>query len=73
MLRTRQRTLETGCSYKGVGIHTGQEVTVSFKPAPPDHGVVFVRVDLPGAPEVPASIKHVALSNDNPRRSLATV
>ena len=69
MLRTQQRTLRSGCSYRGVGIHTGQEVTVSFKPAPPDHGVVFVRVDLPGAPEIPASIKHVALSGGNLRRT----
>ena len=69
MLRTRQRTLKSSCSYMGIGIHSGQQVTVSFKPAPPDHGVVFVRVDLPGAPEVPASIEYVALSNDNPRRT----
>jgi len=69
MLRTRQRTLEGGCSYKGIGIHTGQQVTVSFKPAPPDHGIVFVRIDLPDAPKVPASIDHVALSDDNTRRT----
>ncbi len=69
MLRTRQRTLKGGCSYKGIGIHTGQQVTVSFKPAPPDHGIAFVRVDLPDAPRVPASIDHVALSDDNTRRT----
>jgi len=69
MPRTRQRTLKGGCSYKGIGIHTGQRVTVSFKPAPPDHGIVFVRVDLPDAPRVPASIDHVALSDDNTRRT----
>ena len=69
MLRTQQRTLKGDCSYTGIGIHTGQQVTVSFKPAPPDHGIVFVRTDLPNAPEVPASIKHVAPSSDNPRRT----
>ncbi|MFH1865807.1 MAG: bifunctional UDP-3-O-[3-hydroxymyristoyl] N-acetylglucosamine deacetylase/3-hydroxyacyl-ACP dehydratase [Candidatus Eisenbacteria bacterium] len=69
MLRTQQRTLKRGCSYTGIGIHTGQQVTVSFEPAPPDHGIVFVRTDLPGAPEVPASIKYVAPSSDNPRRT----
>jgi UDP-3-O-[3-hydroxymyristoyl] N-acetylglucosamine deacetylase/3-hydroxyacyl-[acyl-carrier-protein] dehydratase len=69
MLRTAQRTLESECSYKGIGIHGGQEVTVRFKPAPPDHGIVFVRVDLPGSPVVPASIRHAALSSEYPRRT----
>jgi UDP-3-O-[3-hydroxymyristoyl] N-acetylglucosamine deacetylase/3-hydroxyacyl-[acyl-carrier-protein] dehydratase len=67
MLRTQQRTLKGGCSYTGIGIHTGQQVTVSFKPAPVDHGIVFVRTDLPDSPAIPASIKHVALKSDNPR------
>lgn len=70
MLRTRQRTLQEECSYKGVGIHTGQQVTVRFRPAPTDHGIVFVRVDVPGAPPVPASIEHVVQSSDNPRRTV---
>jgi UDP-3-O-[3-hydroxymyristoyl] N-acetylglucosamine deacetylase/3-hydroxyacyl-[acyl-carrier-protein] dehydratase len=69
MLRTKQRTLKSGCSYTGIGIHTGQQVTVSFKPAEPDHGIVFVRTDLPDSPKVPASIKHVSLSSDSPRRT----
>ncbi len=69
MLRTQQRTLKRGCSYTGIGIHTGQQVTVSFGPAPPDHGIVFVRTDLPDSPEVPASIRYVAASSDNPRRT----
>jgi UDP-3-O-[3-hydroxymyristoyl] N-acetylglucosamine deacetylase/3-hydroxyacyl-[acyl-carrier-protein] dehydratase len=69
MLRTRQRTLKGQCSYKGIGIHTGQQVTVTFKPAPEDHGIVFARVDVPGSPVVPASIKHVVQSSDNPRRT----
>ncbi|MBN2564837.1 MAG: UDP-3-O-acyl-N-acetylglucosamine deacetylase, partial [Candidatus Eisenbacteria bacterium] len=62
MLRTRQRTLRKECSYKGIGIHTGQQVTVRFKPAPTDHGIVFIRVDIPDAPSVPASIKYVLQS-----------
>jgi UDP-3-O-[3-hydroxymyristoyl] N-acetylglucosamine deacetylase/3-hydroxyacyl-[acyl-carrier-protein] dehydratase len=69
MARTRQRTVRTECSYKGIGIHTGQEVTVRFKPAPPDSGVVFVRVDLPNAPPIPASIGHVVMSEDYTRRT----
>jgi len=69
MLRTSQRTLKSECSYKGIGIHGGQEVTVRFRPAPADHGIVFVRVDLPDSPVVPASIKHADLSSDYPRRT----
>ena len=69
MSRTSQRTLRSECSYKGIGIHTGQQVTVRFRPAPVDHGIVFVRVDAPGSPAVPASIKHVLQSTDNPRRT----
>jgi UDP-3-O-[3-hydroxymyristoyl] N-acetylglucosamine deacetylase / 3-hydroxyacyl-[acyl-carrier-protein] dehydratase len=70
MLRTRQRTLSKECSYRGVGIHTGQQVTVRFRPAPADHGISFVRVDIPGAPSVPASIKYVLQDSDNPRRTV---
>lgn len=69
MPRTCQRTLKRECSYRGVGIHTGQEGTVTFKPSPAGTGVVFVRTDLPGAPAIPASIKHVVPSDDKPRRT----
>ena len=69
MSRTRQRTLKGQRSYTGVGIHTGQQVTVTFKPAPVDHGIVFVRVDLPDSPTVPAAIRHVVPSSDYARRT----
>jgi UDP-3-O-[3-hydroxymyristoyl] N-acetylglucosamine deacetylase/3-hydroxyacyl-[acyl-carrier-protein] dehydratase len=69
MVRSRQRTVRSECSYKGIGIHTGREVTVRFKPAPPDSGVVFVRVDLPDGPPIPASIRHVVMSEVYPRRT----
>ena len=39
---------------KGCGIHSGVEATVSFLPAPPDTGIVFIRTDLPGCPKIPA-------------------
>jgi UDP-3-O-[3-hydroxymyristoyl] N-acetylglucosamine deacetylase/3-hydroxyacyl-[acyl-carrier-protein] dehydratase len=68
-VRTLQRTLANKCSYTGIGIHTGRQVTVSFRPAPADSGIVFVRVDLPDAPEIPASISHVVRSSDYSRRT----
>jgi len=69
MARNRQRTLRKECSYEGVGIHTGQRTRVTFKPAEPETGVLFVRADLPGAPSVPASIDQVLTSEETPRRT----
>ena len=51
-----QYTLQRNARISGTGLHTGQPVVVSILPAPPDSGIVFRRVDLPGAPEVPADI-----------------
>jgi UDP-3-O-[3-hydroxymyristoyl] N-acetylglucosamine deacetylase len=50
----RQRTLKSLVSATGVGLHTGQKVRMSLRPAQPDTGVVFRRLDLPSAAEVPA-------------------
>ncbi len=47
-----QRTLAREVSFEGVGLHTGQQGTVTFKPAPPNSGVCFVRLDLPNHPRV---------------------
>jgi UDP-3-O-acyl N-acetylglucosamine deacetylase len=50
----KQKTLSRPVSFKGIGLHTGSKSTVTFKPAPADHGVVFVRTDLPGRPAMAA-------------------
>jgi UDP-3-O-[3-hydroxymyristoyl] N-acetylglucosamine deacetylase/3-hydroxyacyl-[acyl-carrier-protein] dehydratase len=55
----KQRTLAREVSLKGNGLHTGDAVTLTLKPAPVDHGVVFKRTDLHGGPELPARIDHV--------------
>ena len=55
----RQRTIKKPATVSGVGLHTGNQTTVTFKPAPIGHGIVFVRMDLPDAPEIPADIDHV--------------
>lgn len=49
-----QTTIESPISVSGKGLHTGQQVTVTFEPAPADYGVQFVRADLPGEPVVKA-------------------
>jgi UDP-3-O-[3-hydroxymyristoyl] N-acetylglucosamine deacetylase/3-hydroxyacyl-[acyl-carrier-protein] dehydratase len=55
----KQRTLKRRISLSGIGLHTGNTCQMTFKPAPPDHGIRFVRTDLPDKPWVIADIDHV--------------
>ena len=50
----RQRTLKSLVSAAGVGLHTGQKVRITLRPAPPDTGVVFRRIDLASPVDIPA-------------------
>lgn len=54
-----QRSLKKEVAFSGVGIHTGKEVSIRFCPAPPDSGIFFQRIDLPGKPLIPAAIEYV--------------
>jgi UDP-3-O-[3-hydroxymyristoyl] N-acetylglucosamine deacetylase/3-hydroxyacyl-[acyl-carrier-protein] dehydratase len=56
---TMQHTITREVTLKGVGLHTGKEVTLKFIPAPEDHGYVFQRIDLPESPLVPADAQYV--------------
>jgi UDP-3-O-[3-hydroxymyristoyl] N-acetylglucosamine deacetylase/3-hydroxyacyl-[acyl-carrier-protein] dehydratase len=49
-----QRTIAAPASVSGIGLHSGEHCDVTFKPAPPDSGIVFARVDLEGAPQLRA-------------------
>jgi UDP-3-O-[3-hydroxymyristoyl] N-acetylglucosamine deacetylase len=64
---THQRTLakETSCS--GIGLHSGKTVNLTLKPAPVNHGIKFIRKDLPDNPIIPARFNRVVDT------SLATV
>src|SRR5512133_1368204 len=55
----KQRTLAKEISLTGKGLHTGNNVTITFKPAPVNHGYKFCRVDLPGKPLIDALAEHV--------------
>src|SRR5690554_973066 len=55
----KQRTIGKEVSLTGVGLHTGKEVTITFKPAPENHGYSFVRIDLEGHPEIEADANFV--------------
>jgi UDP-3-O-[3-hydroxymyristoyl] N-acetylglucosamine deacetylase len=50
----KQRTLKTLIKASGVGLHTGQKVRMSLRPAPPDTGIVFRRIDLASPVDIPA-------------------
>jgi UDP-3-O-[3-hydroxymyristoyl] N-acetylglucosamine deacetylase len=50
----RQRSLKSSVSASGVGLHTGQKVRLTLRPAPPETGVVFRRIDLASPVDIPA-------------------
>lgn len=54
-----QTTIGKEVSLTGVGLHTGKEVTLTFKPAPVDYGYRFIRADLEGKPEIEANANFV--------------
>ena len=53
-----QRTLRRTISCAGIGLHSGNKVTLSLKPAPADYGIRFKRTDLGGL-EIPATVLHL--------------
>ncbi|PRZ19848.1 3-hydroxyacyl-[acyl-carrier-protein] dehydratase /UDP-3-O-[3-hydroxymyristoyl] N-acetylglucosamine deacetylase [Flavobacterium granuli] len=55
----KQKTIKTEISLTGVGLHTGKEVKMTFKPAPVNNGFTFVRVDLEGQPVIEADANYV--------------
>lgn len=59
MTMVKQKTIKNEISLTGVGLHTGKEVTMTFKPAPVNSGFSFVRVDLEGHPVIEADANYV--------------
>jgi UDP-3-O-[3-hydroxymyristoyl] N-acetylglucosamine deacetylase/3-hydroxyacyl-[acyl-carrier-protein] dehydratase len=58
-MNLKQTTIKAPVTVKGVGLHTGKEVTMTFKPAPENHGFKFQRIDLPGSPIIDADVDNV--------------
>ncbi len=54
-----QRTITKPVSMSGIGLHTGTSCTMTFKPAPINYGIKFIRVDLGGLPEIHAIADNV--------------
>lgn len=74
----RQRTLKKVIRASGVGLHTGEKVLMTLRPAAPDTGVVFRRVDLASPVDIPVSAELVGDTRlcstlDNGQTSVATV
>lgn len=55
----KQCTIKKAVSVSGVGLHTGKEVTLTFQPAPINHGYKFKRTDLEGQPVINADVNRV--------------
>ena len=55
----KQKTIKSEVSLTGVGLHTGKDVTLVFKPAPENYGLCFKRIDLEGNPVIEADANYV--------------
>jgi len=51
-LKRNQKTIKKAAEFEGVGLHSGEHVRMRFKPAGPDEGITFIRVDLPKRPRI---------------------
>ena len=59
MMSKKQKTIQNEISLSGVGLHTGNNVSLTFKPAPENHGFAFTRIDLKGSPTIEAKAEYV--------------
>ncbi len=55
----KQKTIQSEITLAGVGLHTGNIVSMTLKPAPINHGFAFSRVDLEGSPTIEAKAEYV--------------
>lgn len=59
----KQHTIKKPVSVKGIGLHSGKEVTLTFQPAPINHGYKFQRIDLEEKPLINADVNRVISTN----------
>ena len=65
-MSVEQRTIANEVEYNGVGLHTGNEVTLKLRPAPPNSGVTFIRTDVDPEVRIGATLEN---RRNNPRRT----
>src|SRR5476651_1412384 len=58
-MNIKQRTIKAPVSVSGSGLHTGERVTMTFNPAPENHGYKFRRIDMQGSPVIDADVDNV--------------
>ncbi len=56
----KQHTLKKAVTLSGIGLHTGEAASITFNPAPENHGYVFQRTDLEGKPQIIADVDNVS-------------
>ena len=67
MAMLAQRTLKSLTRAVGVGLHSGERVELTLRPAPPDTGIVFRRIDLPQPVDIPVSALSVTSAHGSTR------
>jgi UDP-3-O-[3-hydroxymyristoyl] N-acetylglucosamine deacetylase/3-hydroxyacyl-[acyl-carrier-protein] dehydratase len=65
----QQRTIAKDVFLNGLGIHTGEPVSVRVLPAPPNAGIAFIRTDLPHRPSIPVKLAQVVDVEKSVRRT----
>jgi UDP-3-O-[3-hydroxymyristoyl] N-acetylglucosamine deacetylase len=69
----KQRTLNNDSTFSGLGLHTGEKVSLRFVPAKEGTGVVFKRMDIPGKPIIPATVEYVCSNARNTTLGIADI
>ena len=59
LMASKQRTIAKPISLKGLGLHTGKKVELTFQPASENHGIIFQRTDLPEKIRIEAHVNNV--------------
>ena len=63
----KQKTIRKSFSLSGIGLHTGEQVKLTFYPAEENYGIQFIRIDLPGQPAIKAQPERVMKDQGIPR------
>ncbi|MCX5694394.1 MAG: UDP-3-O-acyl-N-acetylglucosamine deacetylase [Candidatus Omnitrophica bacterium] len=66
----KQKTIVNQVSLSGIGIHTGNKVNITFKPAPVFSGITFIRTDITGTPRIQANVQSFLASKFSRRSSI---
>ncbi|MDD5518140.1 MAG: UDP-3-O-acyl-N-acetylglucosamine deacetylase [Candidatus Omnitrophica bacterium] len=66
---SKQKTILKEISFSGVGLHTGNKSNVTLKPAKSGTGIIFVRKDLSGSPQIKACVENMVPAEKMPRRT----